>query len=182
MGEAVVDAQLDAAADDLGLRQVDQRGVDRVSQAALDAGLRGQVGHRGEGGDVLRPAIGIAAVVDGVDAEEDVGGADRLGVGQRQRQQHRVSRRHVGDRDAVGHLVGRAILGHSDGGRQGAAAELGQIDREHDVPLDAQGLGHPPGGVQLEAMPLAVIDRQGVEREALLPGDGGGGRGIEPPG
>ena len=56
-----------------------------------------------------------------------------------------------------------------------------QIDRQHDVPLDAQGLGHAPGGVQLETVPLAVVDRQGVEREALVPGDGGRRGRIEPP-
>ncbi len=171
VGQAVIDAQLDAAADDLGFGPADQRGVDGESQPALDARLRGQVGHRGERGDVLRPAVGIAAVVDRVDAEEDVGRADRLGIGQRQRQQHRVPRRHVGDRDAVGHLVGRSILGHVDRGRQGTAAELAP-DRPTSTTCRStpKACGHAPGGLELEAVPLAVVDRQGVQREALAAG------------
>ena len=47
---------------------------------------------------------------------------------------------------------------------------------------DAQGFGHAPGGLKLEAVPLAVIDRQGVQGETLLPGDRGGGGRVEPPG
>ena len=43
-----------------------------------------------------------------------------------------------------------------------------KIDAGLDVAADAQGLGDPPGGLQFEAVPLAVIDREGVEGEALL--------------
>ena len=82
----------------------------------------------------------------------------------------------------LGHRLGRAVLGHRDGGGQGAAAEGGQIDADDQVPPDAQRGGHPPGRLQLEAVPLAVIDRERVEREAFLPGDGRGGGRIQPPG
>ena len=78
VGQAVIDAQLHAAADDLGLGPVRSSGAwmanrSRPSTPALVARLA----SRGEGGDVFRPAVGIAAVVDGVDAEEDVGRPDR---------------------------------------------------------------------------------------------------------
>ena len=43
--EAVVDAQVDSALDDLRLREVDERGVDVKSLRALDGGLRRQIGH-----------------------------------------------------------------------------------------------------------------------------------------
>ena len=145
-------------------------------------GLGGQVGQSLEGGDVLRPAIGISAVVDGVDAEENVGRADHFGIGQRQRQQDRIPRGDVGDGDSVGHLPGVAVLGHLDGGGQGAAAEASKIDGRLDVAADAQGPGHPAGRLQLETVPLAVIDRKRIEGKPLSPRDGGRGGRIEPPG
>ena len=49
-------------------------------------------------------------------------------------------------------------------------------------PFDAQRLGHPPGSLKLEPVSLAIIDRQGVEGKALLPGDGRRRRRVEPPG
>ena len=58
--------------------------MDGEAELAFDARLGGQVGQLDEGGQVFRAAVGIAAVVDGVDAEEDVGRADGLGKGQRQ--------------------------------------------------------------------------------------------------
>ena len=79
--------------------------------------------------------------------------------------------------------LGRAVLGHVDGIGQGAAAELAPESTDSTTcRSDAQRFGHPPGGLQLEAVPLAVIDRQGVERKARVPGDGGGRGRIEPPG
>ena len=90
MGEAVIDAQFDAAANDLGFCQADQRGMDVEPRASFDARLGRQIGQGAEGGDELRAAIGIAAVVHGVDAQKDVGRAEHLGVGQRQREQDRV--------------------------------------------------------------------------------------------
>ena len=116
------------------------------------------------------PAVGIAAVVDGVDAEENVGRANHLGKGQGQAEEHGVPRGHVGHGDAVGHLAGVAVLGHFDVGRQGAAAEAVQFDGRLDVAADAHGPGDPPGRLQFEAVPLAVVDRQGVERKALRAG------------
>ncbi len=42
-------------------------------------------------------------------------------------------------------------------------AELGQIDRQRDVPLDPQRPGYPAARLQLEAMPLAIVARQRIE-------------------
>ena len=88
----------------------------------------------------LGPAVGIAAIVDRVDAQENVGGAKHLGIGQGQRQEDRVSRRHIGDRECRGPFRRPAGPWAREWRRQGAAAELGQIHLQHDVPLDAQRL------------------------------------------
>src|SRR6185437_10654849 len=47
------------------------------------------------------------------------------------------------------------------------------------MPPHAQRLGHPAAGLQLEAVPLAVIDRQGLQIEALFPRHRGGCRRVE---
>jgi hypothetical protein len=48
------------------------------------------------------------------------------------------------------------------------------------MPLGAQRLGHASGGRKLESVSLAIVDRQGIERKALLLGDGGRRGGIQP--
>ena len=74
-------------------------GVWMVRRSALDRGLGGEVGHRLEGGDELGAAVGVAGVVDGVDADEDVGRAAHLGHRQGEAQEDGVAGGHVGDRD-----------------------------------------------------------------------------------
>ena len=72
-GHRVVDAQRHVPVDDFGFGQIDQRGVDRQRLSPARSALGGQIGHRLEGGDVFRSAVGVAAVVECVDADEDVG-------------------------------------------------------------------------------------------------------------
>ena len=43
------------------------------------------------------------------------------------------------------------------------------------VPPDAEPLGHPPRGLELDRVPLAVAHAQGVHVEAVALRDGGGG-------
>ena len=71
--ERIVDTQLHAAADDLGFGQMHQRGMDSERKLPLHSRLGRQVGQSLKRLDELRPAIGIAAVVDRVDADKDVG-------------------------------------------------------------------------------------------------------------
>ena len=58
----------------------------------VDARPGGQSGHFGECVDELRPAVGVAGIIDGVDPDEDVGRAERFGEGQGKRQENRVLR------------------------------------------------------------------------------------------
>ena len=54
-----------------------------------------------KGLEELRPAVRIARIVDGVDADEDVARAEHLGPAERERQKQRVARGHVGDGDSA---------------------------------------------------------------------------------
>ena len=57
-------------------------------------------------------------------------------------------------------------------------AERAQVQREDDVPL-RQFTRDPPCGVQLDAMPLIVIDRQCDHRKAALARNSGANHRIE---
>ena len=137
--EAVVEAQRQPQPDDVGLRQRHQRRVHR-QRAAFDAGARGHPGQLLEGMDELRPAIGIAGVVERVDADEDVGRAQHFGPAQGHRQEDGVARGNVG-----GGNVGRvhvAILGDGHvARRQRRAADRGEVEIEHEVPRRRRPIG-----------------------------------------
>src|SRR5690606_103922 len=69
-------------------------------------------------GDEFRPTIGIPREVDGIDADEDRVGIEDLGEPERDREEDRVARRNVRDRNPVA-----AVLGNVDRGigQRGAA-------------------------------------------------------------
>src|SRR3954453_21739869 len=79
--ERVVDAELDAAADDVALGHVDER-RHAARPAMLDAAARARLDHALERAEDLRPAVGIAAEVDRVHAEPDLRRLAHLGVPQ----------------------------------------------------------------------------------------------------
>src|SRR6478735_3021951 len=66
--EREVDAEPQAFLDDARLAPVQERCV-QLQSAALNTGARGDAREMREGVDKLRPAIGIARVVDRVDAD-----------------------------------------------------------------------------------------------------------------
>ena len=181
MRQRVVHAQRHAAADDLGLGHRDQGGADR-DPAPLDGGLRRQVRHRLEGAEVLRAAVGVARVVQGVDADEDVPRVQHLRIGQRVGEEDRVPRRDVGHGDAAADLAGVAPLGDRDVRGQRRAAEGAQVDRDQRGVPRAQRVRDAERRVGLDGVPLPVAEDERVAVEPLRPGDGQGRRGIEPPG
>jgi hypothetical protein len=153
--------------------------VNRQPRTALDAHFRGQVGHALVGRDVLRAAVGIPAVVERVHAHEDVVRAEHLGPRERERQEDRVARGHVGHRDAAADLVDRPVLGDGDVARERGAAERAQVDRHDGVVTRAELPGDEPRALDLDPMALPVVERQRVDLESLGVRDGGGRRGID---
>ena len=77
----MVEAELDTEGNDLGLREVDQRRHD-LGGMPLDPRLRGERREVPEGVEELRTAVGIAAVIDGVDADADRRRPPGFGKGQ----------------------------------------------------------------------------------------------------
>src|SRR5471032_2985148 len=84
-GEPVVHAELHALSDDLRLAHGDE-GRMQHQRRAFDRGLGREVGQALERLHILRPAVGIAGIIDGVRAEENVLAAQHLGPGERERQ------------------------------------------------------------------------------------------------
>src|SRR5439155_390342 len=130
--------------DDLGFRQADQRRVDRQPLPPLHARLGRQVSHALEGLDVLGSAIGVPGKVDRRGPDEDVARRERLGPREREREEDRVTRRHVRHGDFLRHLLWSPTLGHGDVVREGRATEGAQVEREGLVPCGAQRCGDPP--------------------------------------
>ncbi len=135
--------------------------MDAEVARAFDPGPGGQVRQRLERPEELRPAIRITRIVDAVDPDEDIEGAERLGPGQGQREEDRVPGGYIGDRDSLRDgLFGRS-LGTSRSGREGAAAEAAQVDFELDMSNDAQGTRDPARGFELDRRAAVRIARSG---------------------
>jgi hypothetical protein len=77
---------------------------------AFNTGFGGQVGHGLKGGDVFGSAIGITAIVNGVNADEDVAGVEGFGVSE----EDGIACGYVGNGDAVGNFVFISIFGDFD--------------------------------------------------------------------
>src|SRR5882672_2339352 len=92
--EPVVETELDAAADDVRFAEGDERRVHTESRA-FDAVARRHGRQMLERGEELRPAVGIAGVVERVHADEEVVRAEDLGPAKRERQEDRVARGHI---------------------------------------------------------------------------------------
>src|SRR5258706_8242618 len=76
--ERVVDIKIDAAPDDVPLRQVDQRRAE-CRRAVLDAALRPAKDDLLKGSDEVGAAIGVAAVIDRIHTDPDLTGITRFG-------------------------------------------------------------------------------------------------------
>src|SRR5262249_29480886 len=176
--EPVVEAESDTAADDVRLAQRDERRV-HAEARALDAGARRQAGEALEGGDELGAAIGIARIVERVDADDDVVRAEDLGPAECDRQEDRVARGHVGGRNL--RRVQAAAVRYGRARRERRSADGAQVEVELEVPLDAERARDGARRLDLTRVPLPVVDREREQREALLPGHRGGGIGVEPP-
>lgn len=68
---SVVDSELESALDDLRFGPVDEWSVD-VDGVSLDGFFGCEIGQELKGMDEFRSAIGVAAIVDGIDAYIDI--------------------------------------------------------------------------------------------------------------
>ena len=151
-----------------------------IGRVLLDARARREVRHLLVGANVLRPAVGIAAVVERVHADEDVSSAEHLRPRQREREEDRVARRDVRDRHAVTQLAGEPILGNRSIARERRAAEHAEVDVGDDVLSDRVAIGDPARRLDLVRVALPVPKRQRVNRVPLGRRQGEQRGGVEP--
>ena len=147
---------------------------------ALDAGPGRDLGQRLERVHELGPAVRVPGVVDGIHPRDEIAGAERLREAERDRQEHRVARGHVGDRDAAGPLGLRPVFGHRDRGRERRAADGAQVELDDPVRGRAQRVGDARRGLELDGVALPVAEAQGVTAPPGGPGHGQRRRRIDP--
>jgi hypothetical protein len=116
-------------------------GVCTVKRPPFDAGPRRQPRQLLERADEFGPAVGIAGVVERVDADEDVRRAEHLGPSHGDGQEDRVAGRHVGARDDA--RIDRLILRHVDLlRRQRRSADARQVEVDLEVAFRANCPGN----------------------------------------
>src|SRR2546422_5348132 len=171
-GERVVDAELDAAAQDAGLGELDERGVD-LQPRALDAGPGRELRHLLEGREILRPAVRVAAVVERVHADEAIVRLQGLRPGEREAEEDRVARGDVGRRARLRlrREQPRAVLRHRHVGSERRAAELAQVELHDLVPRDAHRPGDALRALELVDVALAVAEAERAQLVAFVPSD-----------
>src|SRR5262245_32356172 len=157
--QAVVGAEGKAAADDVGLREAEER-REHFERAPFDAGSRREGRDLLERAKVFRPAVRITGVIERVDADDDGFGADDLGPGRRERQEDRVAGGHVGGRNA--RRVERAILRDVAVADECRAANRRQRDVQLEMTRHAERGGDTPCSFDLADVHLSVANRQYV--------------------
>ena len=154
----------DTEADDLLFGLVDQRrpNGDRV---ALDAPLLSCGGHASEGLDELGAAVRVAGVVDCIDPDPHSVKTSGLGHAEGDGQEDAVPGRDIGDRDA-GRGPGCRDVDRGVGKSRPAPGRRVEPD---DQVLGPVVPGDPCGPVELGAVALSVVERQGEGRPIRLP-------------
>ena len=158
MGQFERHAKISAQTHDIGLGKLNERRANRDAGPSFDAGFRGQITHVLEGLNELGPAIGIAGIIESVDADEDVVGLEHFGPGEGEGEEDSIARRHVGHGDFAIHGRLVATFGNRDLVRQCRVAEDAQIDLRDTVIQRAERRGNAPRRLQFDAMPLAVVE------------------------
>src|SRR4051812_33415806 len=143
-----------------------------AESGAFDTGARRQIGKPLESTNELRPAVGVAGIIEGVDADDDVLCAEDLGPSEREREEDRVARRNIGGWNAGGLQI--AIVRHRNIRRERRPPDRTKVDVELEMPFDPQRLRHRPRRLDFAPVTLAVVDRKGEQTEPLRLRDCGG--------
>ncbi len=172
MRQTVIEAELEAAPDDLALRQRDERRV-HAKSGAFDTCTRGKCGERLEGMDEFRPAIGIPGVVERVDADDDVSRLEHFGPAKREREEDGVASRHIRDWNVRRRKITVARDRYVRGQR--GSADAAEIKVELEMSRHAERGRDAACRLGFVLVALTVTDRQGVKLVTLRPRDGPGG-------
>jgi len=109
--------------DDACFGEIKQRCVNPEASLAFDACRSSEAGSFFEGTYEFGTAIRVAGIIDGIDAEEDIKGAQDFGPAEGTAKEDGVSRRDIGDRDATGNFVDAGVFGDIDFVGEGGTTE-----------------------------------------------------------
>ena len=138
--------------------------MDRVGVVPLHPGPGRQIGHIFKGADEFRAAIGIAGIIEGIDADVDIMGAEDFRPAQGKAQKYRIAGRHVGNRDNTLHQL---VLRHVKICSQGTAAELPQVELHHSM-IHRTGPGRIFASLfQLDRMSLAIGETHRIKLKTI---------------
>jgi hypothetical protein len=144
---------------------------------SFDARSRGERGQPLERLQILGAAVRVPGVIERVGTNADVVRAEHLGPRERQREQHRVARRHVRGGDLPG--IDLTILWNRERIGQRGPADAREIHGDFEVPPHGQHAGHLPGGFDLAGVTLSVQHRQRAHIEPVARHHRGGRVRIE---
>src|SRR6266516_2081280 len=97
----------------------------------LRCSFRSKVRHTFKRFQVLRSAIGVAAVIDSINAQEDIVSTCDFSIGKCKRQKNRIPGRNIGDRYLLRHLLKASSMWHVKVSSQGASTKCPQINFNH---------------------------------------------------
>ena len=177
MGQPVVKAERHPFTDDFGLAEVLQRRVD-ADAAAANTARGGERRQPFECFNELGTTVRVSRVIQGIYADKNVAGAQRLRPGERQRQKHGIAGRNVGGRDSS--RVEGTILGNRRVSGQGRPAKRRQVNVELKVPIDAERGGDGARRRKFVGVTLAVAQGQREQAKPFSTGDRRGCVGVEP--
>lgn len=174
VSQAVFHSEVHSGLNNLGLRHLDEGSVDG-NCLPFDSSFGRDPGEVLERADEFGSAVGVAAVIDGIDSDEDVVGFSGFGVGKGKTEHDGVPGRDVGDGD----VVAEAVFGHFDVVGESTSSECRKVYGEDFVFGDEGVCGNGSGGIELNMVPLTVLDGKAVGVIALRLGNGETGCGIE---
>ena len=180
-GQAVVRAQGQPPADDLGLAEPDEG---RPQPHLLPAAGRRRPHIEGplHGPDEGRRRIRVVRRIDDVEADDEVAQAARFGPGRGEGDEDAVAEGDIGRRGA--RAGQNETLGAGEGDApvgQGRPADLTQVDLEQGEG-QTEPADQPSGEPRLDEVALAVIEGQRPDQSVMAEGPIQGRRRIDPAG
>src|SRR5450759_1645481 len=163
-GETRVETEGEGEPDDVGLCHGEE-GRSDPEASALAPGFRPEPRDTLEGGEELGAAVGVAGIVERIRADDDLRRAPRLGKGEGEGEEERVSRGHVRHGDP--RLPERLLRNADRAVRQRRTAERAEgRDRDHAVRGNAVVPRESARRLQLDAVALAVVEGERVDGPA----------------
>ena len=147
---------------------------------SFNTGLCSKVCHLLECLYEFRPAVRVSAVIQGIDSDEDIGCAKHLGPSQGYRKKNGVSGWDIGNRDLLLHLFRQPSLWDVYVGGEGGTPDLPQVYINDNMAFCPKCMRNPFCRIKLNAVSLAVSERDCIRLKPLCQSNGKGCSGVKP--